>query len=141
MHKRFASLAAVGLAMCVRARGLEPAPSATPNPKDPETVVVTYHVRAGKEADMEKLMREDHWPLLRRLNLVFETPHVLVSGTESGGKPYLREVLTWRDHDIPDNAPPDVEAVWKRMYDFVEKRDGKSAIEIEEVDLLVPPAR
>ena len=138
MHKRFVSFAAIGLAVCVHARGLEPAPAATPNPKDPETVVVTYHVRVGKEAEMEKLMREDHWPLLRRLNLVFETPHVLVRGTESGGKPYLREVLTWRDHDIPDNAPPDVEAVWKRMYDYVEKRDGKSAIEIEEVDLLVP---
>jgi hypothetical protein len=109
--------------------------------KDPETVVVTYHVQPGKEAQMEKLMREDHWPLLRRLKLVFETPHVLVSGTESGGKPYLREVLTWRDHDTPDNAPPEVEAVWKRMYDYVEKRDGKPSIEIEEVVLLVPRDR
>ena len=110
-------------------------------PKDPETVVVTYHVRPGSEAQMEKLMREDHWPLLKRLNLVFDAPHVLVSGTESGGKPYLREILTWRDHDTPDNAPPEVEAVWKRMYDYVEKRDGKPSIEIEEVALLVPAGR
>ncbi len=109
--------------------------------KDPETVSVTYHVRPGKEAEMEKLMREDHWPLLRRLGLVFEAPHVLVSGTEAGGKPYLREILTWRDHDTPDDAPPEVEAVWKRMYDYVEKRDGRPSIEIEEVNLLVPAAR
>jgi hypothetical protein len=106
--------------------------------KDPETVFVTYHVRAGKEAEMERLMREDHWPLLRRLGLVHETPHVLVRGTEADGKPFLREVLTWRDHDTPDNAPPEVEAVWKHMYDFVEKRGGAPAIEIQEVDLLVP---
>jgi hypothetical protein len=109
--------------------------------RDPETVVVTYHVRPGMEAQMEKLMREDHWPLLKRLNLVFDAPHVLVSGTESGGKPYLREILTWRDHDTPDNAPAEVEAVWKRMYDYVEKRDGKPSIEIEEVALLVPAGR
>ena len=108
---------------------------------DPETVVVTYHVREGKQADMERLMREDHWPLLRRLGLVLESPHVLVSGTEDGKKPYIREVLTWRDHDTPDNAPPEVEAVWKHMYDFVEKRGGSPAIEIEEVDLLVPKLR
>ena len=106
--------------------------------KDPETVVVTYHVREGKLPEMEKLMREDHWPLLRRLGLVLESPHVLVSGTEDGKKPYIREVLTWRDSDTPVNAPPAVEAVWKRMYDFVEKRGGGPAIEIQEVELLVP---
>jgi hypothetical protein len=111
---------------------------ASGGPKDPETVVVTFHVREGKEAEMEKLLREDHWPLLRRLSLVRESPHVLVRGKEAGEKPYFREVLTWRDHDTPDNAPPEVEAVWKRMHDFVEKRGGAPAIEIEEVDLLIP---
>jgi len=134
--KRAAIAAAMILSLCapspVRADG---------GPKDPETVVVTYHVLPGKEAEMKKLMREDHWPLLRRLKLVFDAPHVLVSGTEGDGKPYLREILTWRNHDIPDNAPPEVEAVWKRMYDYVEKRNGKPAIEIEEVSLLVPSAR
>jgi len=109
--------------------------------KDPETVVGTYHVRPGSEAQMEKLMREDHWTLRKRLHLVFDAPHVLVSGTESGGKPYLREILTWRDHDTPDNAPPGVEAFWKRMDDSVEKRDGKPSIEIEDVALLVPAGR
>ncbi len=107
-------------------------------PKDPETVVVTFHVREGQEAAMEKLLREDHWPLLRRLSLVRESPHVLVRGKEAGAKPYFREILTWRDHDTPDNAPPEVEAVWKRMYDFVEKRGGAPAIEIEEVELTIP---
>lgn len=132
-------LAAAGMAVCASASALGPAP--TPGPKDPETVVVTYHVREGKAADMEKLLREDHWPLLRRLNLAFESPHVLFRGEESGSKPWFREVLTWRDHDTPDNAPPEVEAVWKHMYELVEKRDGKPSIEFEEVDLLIPVAR
>ena len=60
-------------------------------------------------------------------------------GVEAGGKPCFREILTWRDHDTPDNAPPEVHAVWDRMRPLVEKR-GADAIEIEEVDLLVPPA-
>ena len=129
------------LALALAAGALAAPASAVPEgggAKDPETVFVTYHVRPGKEADMERLMREDHWPLLRRLGLVRETPHVLARGTEADGKPFLREVLTWRDHDTPDNAPPEVEAVWKHMYDFVEKRGGSPAIEIQEVDLLVP---
>jgi hypothetical protein len=106
--------------------------------KDPETVVVTFHVREGKETDMEKLLREDHWPLLRRLGLVYESPHVLVRGKEAGDKPYFKEVLTWRDHETPDNAPPEVQDVWKRMNEFVEKRGGAPGIEIDEVDLMIP---
>jgi hypothetical protein len=106
--------------------------------KTPETVLVTFHVRDGKEADMEKLLREDHWPLLRKLDLAFESPHVLVRCTEQGNKTCFKEILTWRDHDTPDNAPAEVEAVWKRMHDFVEKRGASPAIEIEEVDLLIP---
>jgi hypothetical protein len=109
------------------------------DPSGPETVVVTFHVREGKEAEMEKLLREDHWPLLRKLSLVRESPHVLVRGKEADGKPYFKEVLTWRDHETPDNVPPEVQAVWKRMYDFVEKRGSADSIEIDEVDLLIPP--
>ena len=110
-------------------------------PKDPETVVVTFHVREGKQADMEKLLRQDHWTVLRRMDLVFETPHVLVRCAESGGKPCFVEVLTWKSHEIPDNAPPEVQAIWTRMNEFVEKRDGKPAIEIDEVEPIVPMPR
>ena len=108
-----------------------------PDPRSPETVVVTYHVKPGSEAAMEKLLREDHWPLLRRLGYVWESPHVLVRCVEDGGKPCFREVLTWRDHDTPDNAGAEVRAVWDRMKPLVEKR-GDQAIEIDEVQLLVP---
>jgi hypothetical protein len=108
-----------------------------PDSKSPETVVVTYHVKPGSEAAMEKLLREDHWPLLRRMGFVRESPHVLVRSVEDGGKPCFREILTWRDHDTPDNAPSEVHAVWDRMHALVEKR-GAEAIEIEEVELLIP---
>jgi len=114
--------------------------AADPDPKSPETVVVVYHVKPGSEAAMEKLLREDHWPLLRRLGFVLPAPHVLVRCLEDGGKPCFREILTWRDHDTPDNAPSEVRAVWDRMHTLVEKR-GPDAIEIEEVELLVPDVR
>ena len=124
----------VAASLCVCSLAL----AADPDPKSPETVLVTYHVKPGSEAAMERLLREDHWPLLRRLDFVWASPHVLVRGVEDGGKPCFREILTWRDHDTPDNAPPEVHAVWDRMRPLVEKR-GADAIEIEEVDLLVPP--
>ena len=108
-----------------------------PDPKSPETVFVTYHVKPGSETAMEKLLREDHWPLLRRRGFVLDAPHVLVRCVEDGGKPCFREVLTWRDHETPDNAPAEVHAVWDRMQALVEKRGG-DAIDIEEVELLIP---
>ncbi len=73
--------------LLVALAGAAPCALAAGGPKDPETVVVTFHVREGKEAAMEKLLREDHWPLLRRLALVREVPHVLVAGKETGGEP------------------------------------------------------
>lgn len=126
-------LAGLTVAVAVSAAAL----AGEPDPKSPETVLVTYHVKPGSEAAMEKLLREDHWPLLRRLGYVRESPHVLVKCVEEGGKPCFREVLTWRDHDTPDNAGPEVHAVWDRMKPLVEKRGGES-IEIDEVQLLVP---
>jgi hypothetical protein len=126
------------LAVTIAALGVTTlARSAEPDPKSPETVLVTYHVKPGSEAALEKLLREDHWPMLRRMGFVRESPHVLVKCVEDGGKPCFREVLTWRDHDTPDNAPPEVHAVWDRMKPLVEKR-GAEAIEIEEVELLIP---
>jgi hypothetical protein len=131
MHRALAVFAVFSFSVSALAFAVDP------DPKSPETVVVTYHVRPGGEAAMEKLLREDHWPLLRRLGFVWESPHVLVRGVEEGGKPVFREILTWRDHDTPDDAPPEVHAVWDRMKPLVEKR-GADAIEIDEVDLLVP---
>jgi hypothetical protein len=106
--------------------------------KQPETVLVTYHVVAGKMDDLLEQVRRQ-WHDCRRLGLMLESPHVILSGLEEGGKPYLVEVLRWRDADAPDSIPdryPQVAAIWKRMRECVEKRGGHPGIDIEQMELL-----
>jgi len=42
-----------------------------------ETVISTYRVRAGKEAEFAKVHAQA-WPAYRRLGLVAETPHLVL---------------------------------------------------------------
>ena len=49
------------------------------------------------------------------------------------------EILTWRDADAPDNVAkkyPSVQAIWDRLNALVEKRDGKPAIDIDEMEII-----
>jgi hypothetical protein len=92
----------------------------------PETVVVTYVPQPGKAAEVQQLILE-HWATLKRLDLVTADPHLLY---RDGDK--FVDVLTWKSGDIPDNAPPDVLAIWKKMNAAVVK-DG---IQFHEVALV-----
>ena len=106
----------------------------------PETVHVTYHVQNGKLDEFLVVLRQ-HYPACRKLGLVLAEPHVILSGKESGGKPVVIEVLTWKDGDAPDSVPehvPEVKKIWDGLNSLVEKRDGKPGIEIEEMDLVAP---
>lgn len=69
----------------------------------PETVVVTYQVKADAEAALFRVISE-HWRVARHMNLIFPSPHIVLQGGDKG-KRYIVEVLTWRDQSIPDNAP------------------------------------
>jgi len=40
----------------------------------PETVLITYHVKPGKEADLEEVLRRG-WKIYRKEHLVFARPH------------------------------------------------------------------
>ena len=101
-----------------------------------ETVMVTCRPRPGAEADLERVLAR-HWDALRRLDLARESPHVRLRGRESG-QPFFVEIFTWRDADIPDNAPAEVQALWGEMNALVEKRNGRDGIEIAEMSLLSP---
>jgi len=108
----------------------------------PETVHVTYHVQDGKLEEFLAVLRQ-HYPACRKLGLVLAEPHVILSGKESGGKPIVIEVLTWKDGDAPDSVPehvPEVKKIWDGLNRLVEKREGKPAIEIDEMDLVAPRA-
>jgi hypothetical protein len=111
--------------------------SATEQPtKDTETVLVTHRVQEGKEKEYAKLL-ELEWSTLRRLGMVLERPHVVLRGTDESGRTIFVEVLTWRDHDAPDNAPPEVEQIWKELEARVEKRLGHRGIEFPEFTIAV----
>jgi hypothetical protein len=101
-----------------------------------ETVLVTHRVREGKEAAYAKALARE-WSTLRRLGLVLERPHVVLSGADESGKPVFVEILTWKDHDAPDNVPPEVGEIWKEMESLVERRLGHRGIEFPEFEIAV----
>ena len=109
--------------------------TAKPTP-DTETVLVTHRVQVGKEAEYAKFL-ELEWSTLRRLGMVLERPHVVLRGTDESGRTIFVEVLTWKDHDAPDNAPPEVEQFWKDLEARAEKRLGHRGIEFPEFTIAV----
>jgi hypothetical protein len=104
---------------------------------EPETVLVTYHVKHGKEAEIRAL-QEQVWKLYLKHNLVFTKGHVVVTDKEEGGKPRIVEILTWVNSDAPDNVTPDIGEIWKQESSLCEPRAGQSGIDIDVVQLRVP---
>lgn len=133
MIRRAGSFAAAALSVLV---GAGVAAAAGP----PETVHVTYHVREGKLDEFLAVL-EQHFPACREEGLVHAEPHLILSGKEDGGKPVVIEILTWKDGDAPDSVPehhPAVKKIWDGLNGLSEKRVGKPAIEIDEMDLVTP---
>jgi hypothetical protein len=102
-----------------------------------ETVLVTYHVKAGKEADLAEALAQG-WSVYTRDHLVFERPHVVVRSPDGVGKTKFIEILTWVDSKTPEHAPEAVKAVWQTEEGLCERRNGHYGIEPGEVELLVP---
>lgn len=104
----------------------------------PETVHVTYHVQSGKLDEFLAALGE-HYPAGRKLGIVLAEPHIVLVGKEDREHPVVIEILTWRDADAPDNVTkkyPTVRAIWDRLNALVEKRDGKPAIDIDEMEII-----
>jgi len=100
-------------------------------------VLVTYHVKVGKEAEFKGVLSQA-WEVYRRDRLVLAEPHIVVQDTEEGGKPRFVEVLTWVSRSIPEHAPESVKTIWAREESLCEKRAGHYGIEPGEVQLVVP---
>ena len=103
---------------------------------DPETVLVTYRVKVGKEAEFRDVLSRA-WDVYRRDGLVFAEPHVVVQDTEDG-KPRFVEIFTWVSRSIPEHAPDSVKAIWKQEESLCERRGERYGIEPGEVELVVP---
>ncbi len=104
---------------------------------DPETVLVTYHVKADKEAEFQAVLSRA-WEVYHRERFVRAEPHIVVRDTEDGGKPRFVEIFTWASRSIPDHAPVSVKEIWKQEESLCEQRGGHYGIEPGEVEFLVP---
>ncbi len=96
------------------------------------TVVCTYRVRRGSEAEFEQLLAR-HLPTLVRLGLVTGTPTRTLrreDGDLDGGPEYV-EVFDWVSEDAARRAAevPEVIEVWEPMAALCEARDGRPAME------------
>ena len=101
----------------------------------PETVIVTYQVKADAETALAHVIAEQ-WRVARHMNLVRPSPHVVLQGGDKG-KHYIVEVLTWRDGSIPDYAPDAITRLWQQMSRYVESRDGRPGIDFSPVNVLM----
>jgi len=110
-------------------------PQASTRSGGTETVISTFRVRAGKEAEFARVHAQA-WPAYRRLGLVAEKPHLVLRGVDEAGKTYFVEILTWRDHEAPDHASPEIRALWARLEALCEPRLGHRGIEFPEVQIV-----
>jgi hypothetical protein len=97
----------------------------------PETVLVTYHPKPGKEAEMLRILK-DEWATLTKLDLV-SGAHQLYRAEDEAGRAFFVEIFTWKGHEIPDHAPPEVRKVWAEMNANTDK------LEFVEITPILPP--
>ena len=96
-----------------------------------ETVMVTYHVKAGQEAALqEELSRA--WAVYQDGKLVYDRPHLILRAKADVDKPKFTEIFTWAVS--PDDPSHAVLAEWKAEQALCEARDGRPGIEIEMVE-------
>jgi hypothetical protein len=105
----------------------------------PETVLITFHVKSGKEVELNQVLAQA-WEIYRHEKLVLAEPHVVVLSKENGGSRVV-EIFTWVNHNVPDHVPDSVKATWNRMQALCEERDGHPALEGGEVERIVPPVK
>jgi len=89
------------------------------------SVICTFRVGPEREPEFFALLK-DHWPMLKRLKLVEDTPPVRYHATEQG-RPVVVEIFTWLNSEsaAAAHSHPEVSEIWSRMEKMVEERDGK----------------
>jgi hypothetical protein len=97
---------------------------------NPSIAICTYRVKPGMEDEFEQLLRQ-HWPTLRDLELVTDTPPPAYKGTDETGGTFFVEILTWKNPETPNRAHelPGVMAVWEPMGMCCEGRGGRPPME------------
>jgi len=124
--------AALGLLCAALAQGSSIA--AQPRPEEPETVMITFHAKAGAEAELAQVIAR-HWQTARRLKMIRETLHLTLRSAEGAQTDFV-EIMTWRDASVPDAAPPEIQKIWAEMNRLVEKRGTAPGLNIEQMSVV-----
>ena len=97
--------------------------------------ICTYRVKAGKEEEFLKLLRR-HWPTLRDLGFVEETPSEIYRGIDESSGTFFVEILNWKDSELPNRAHevPQVMSLWEPMGLCCEARAGRPPMEFPTVE-------
>ena len=102
--------------------------------EQPETVMITLRPKPGAERALAQTIAR-HYETAQRLNLLREdTPHLTLQASDDQDKTYFVDIFTWRDAAVPDNAPREIQAIWKEMNGLVETRGGRPALDIVPVE-------
>ena len=101
----------------------------------PETVLVTYRVKPGNEAEFQSVLSRA-WHIYRAEHLVYVEPHIIVREAEDGGKICYIEIFTWVSRAALEHAPDSVKTIWKEEHSLCETRNGHSGIEGGEVGIV-----
>lgn len=125
------ALTILSLNACCTTRGTHPGSAKT----DPETVLVTYHVKSGKEAEFQELLSRI-WQIYRTEHLVFAEPHIIVRDADGGDKVRFVEIFTWVSHTAPEHALEAVKKLWDQEQSLCEARNGHTGIEGGEVEMV-----
>ena len=125
IHRALAALAAATVGVLA---AQHPAPK-------PETVMITFHAKAGAEAELARVI-EKHWIVAREMKLVNDSLHLTLRRIEEGNKVCLTEIFTWHDAATPDSAPPAIQAIWAQMNQLVESRAGDPGLAIASVAIV-----
>ena len=70
-----------------------------------------------------------------KLNALTGPRSLYRAADETGGVAYV-EIFTWRSGDIPDNAPPEIQAVWKKLESLAYNRKERRGIEFYAIETL-----
>jgi hypothetical protein len=86
-----------------------------------ETVICTYRVRAGAEAEFVELLGR-HWRTLHELGFVTDEESLVFRSCD--GAPAYVEIFTWVEGGFGQaHDHPDVLAIWEPMEPLLEERD------------------
>ena len=101
------------------------------------TVLCHYAVIAERESEFRDLLAQ-HWPTLRKLDLVTDEPSQIFRVEDGQGRPLILEIFDWKSDESLRVAHehPDVQAVWEPMMPLCESRNGMPAMQFPQAERL-----